>query len=47
MFMQVVIMFAYFLNFFSMVGPLFQSFSEARGAAASVFQLIEEVTSIT
>ena len=41
--MQVVSIFAQFLNYFSYIGPFFQSFSEARGAAASVFRLIDEV----
>ncbi|CAF1234636.1 unnamed protein product [Rotaria sordida] len=38
----VVSIFATGLNFFSFIGPFFQSFSEARGAAASVFRLIDE-----
>lgn len=31
------------MQFFSSVGPFFQSFSEARGAATQVFQHIDEV----
>ncbi|CAF4842339.1 unnamed protein product, partial [Rotaria sp. Silwood1] len=34
--------FAQCLNFFSYIGPDFQSLSEARGAAAAVFRLIDE-----
>ncbi|CAF4604453.1 unnamed protein product, partial [Rotaria socialis] len=30
------------LGFFSFIGPFVQAFSEARGAAASVFRLIDE-----
>ncbi|CAF3843223.1 unnamed protein product [Rotaria sp. Silwood1] len=40
--MQVVPVFAQCINFFSFIIPFFQSFSEARGAAASVFRLIDE-----
>ncbi|CAF0847127.1 unnamed protein product [Adineta steineri] len=38
----VVNIFAQSLFFLSMIGPYFQSFSEARGAAMSVFRLIDE-----
>ncbi|CAF3374097.1 unnamed protein product [Rotaria sp. Silwood1] len=38
----VISIFAQCLNFFSFIGPDFQSFSEARGAAAAVFRLIDE-----
>jgi hypothetical protein len=31
------------MGFFVLIGPFFQSFSEARGAAAPVFQIIDEV----
>ncbi|CAF4143418.1 unnamed protein product [Rotaria sp. Silwood2] len=40
--MQVVFVFSDCLSFFSFIGPFVQSFSEARGAAAAVFQLIDE-----
>ncbi|CAF1154230.1 unnamed protein product [Rotaria sp. Silwood1] len=39
---QVTSIFAQCLNFFSYIGPDFQSLSEARGAAAAVFRLIDE-----
>ncbi|UJR34425.1 hypothetical protein I4U23_021832 [Adineta vaga] len=38
----VVIMFAECVGYFGMIGPFFQSLSEARGAAVSVFQLTDE-----
>ncbi|CAF4954974.1 unnamed protein product, partial [Rotaria sp. Silwood1] len=40
----VVSIFAQCLNYFSFIGPDFQSLSEARGAAAAVFRLIDEGT---
>ncbi|CAF3902571.1 unnamed protein product [Rotaria sp. Silwood1] len=40
--LAVVTIFARCLTYFSFIGPFFQSFSEARGAAASVFRLIDE-----
>ncbi|CAF3683850.1 unnamed protein product [Rotaria sp. Silwood1] len=40
--MQVVSIFAQCLHLFSLIGPFFQSFAEARGAASSVTRLIEE-----
>ncbi|CAF0927629.1 unnamed protein product [Rotaria sordida] len=40
--LAVVTLFAQCLKYFSSIGPFFQSFSEARGAAASVFRLIDE-----
>ncbi|CAF2650002.1 unnamed protein product [Rotaria sp. Silwood2] len=40
--MQVVSTFTQCLLFFSFIGPYFQSFSEARGAASSVIRFIEE-----
>ncbi len=36
-------MFAECISLFSFIGPFFESFSEARGAAAPVFRLIDEV----
>ncbi|CAF3344673.1 unnamed protein product, partial [Rotaria sp. Silwood2] len=38
----IVPIFARCLDFFGLIGSLFQSFSEARGAAAAVFRLIDE-----
>ncbi|CAF4260421.1 unnamed protein product, partial [Rotaria sordida] len=38
----IVTIFAQCLDYLSITGPVFQSFSEARGAAASVFRLIDE-----
>ncbi|CAF1071435.1 unnamed protein product [Rotaria sordida] len=38
----IVSIFAQCLGYLSGIGPFFQSFSEARGAAASVFRLIDE-----
>jgi hypothetical protein len=43
MFLQVVNIFANFLNFFSSVGTFFQSFSEGRVAATQILRLIDEV----
>ncbi|CAF0893719.1 unnamed protein product [Rotaria sordida] len=40
--LAIVTLFAQCLKYFSSIGPFFQSFSEARGAAASVFRLIDE-----
>ncbi|CAF3917869.1 unnamed protein product [Rotaria sordida] len=41
-FRLIVSIFAQCLGYLSGIGPFFQSFSEARGAAASVFRLIDE-----
>jgi hypothetical protein len=41
--MQIVYIFAQEIRMFSFIGPFMQSFSEARGAAVSVFRLIDEV----
>ncbi|CAF4958938.1 unnamed protein product, partial [Rotaria sp. Silwood1] len=43
----VVSIYAQSLHFFSLIGPFFQSFAEARGAASSVIRLIEEGNDIT
>ncbi|CAF3943339.1 unnamed protein product [Rotaria sp. Silwood1] len=40
--MQVISIFTQYLRFFSFIGPFFQSYSEARGAAAPAFRLIDE-----
>ncbi|CAF4011821.1 unnamed protein product [Rotaria sp. Silwood2] len=40
--MQIVPLFAQYMGYFSFIIPFFQSFSEARGAAAPVFRLIDE-----
>ncbi|CAF2881180.1 unnamed protein product [Rotaria sp. Silwood2] len=45
--MQVVSIFASCFFHLSAVAPLFQSFSEARGAASSVFRLIDEGNNVT
>ncbi|CAF1434169.1 unnamed protein product, partial [Rotaria sp. Silwood1] len=41
-FRLVIFIFAQCLTYFASTGPFFQSFSEARGAAAPVFRLIDE-----
>ncbi|CAF3918029.1 unnamed protein product [Rotaria sp. Silwood1] len=40
--MQIVPLFAQFMGYFTFIAPFLQSLSEARGAAASVFRLIDE-----
>ncbi|UJR34442.1 hypothetical protein I4U23_021849 [Adineta vaga] len=42
----IVMLYAQFVQLFGLIGPLFQSFSEGRGAAEPVFRLIEEEQNI-